>query len=114
METNIVNGLLNFTVLLVFYMLFFRVFVRLKLRNPKTYTAYLQKLALISKKHEYEFFRIAAKEFNISGDRTLEDYKRFVGKQIWGKGDEAIPHYLKVFLDEGKEKLDEIKLSLFF
>ncbi len=107
MGYNILKILIIFAV----YILAIRTYLRWKANNPSSYADYLHKLSIITKKHEYDFFIIAGEDFKIRGSRVLKDYNRFLTS--FGKN-KLVPQYVKIFIDNGKEKLDKIRVPLFF
>jgi hypothetical protein len=76
-------------------------------KEKPTYEHYLYKLHLILDVSEYEIFKIAAKEKGIPEYMTEDSFRKYI------KMNHELPLFLKEFLDEGKEYIENYKLPLF-
>ena len=76
-----------------------------KIKNEKpTYSDYVHKLHLILGVSEYDVFKIAARENGWSEYLVDEHFAQYLR-------DGVIPKYVKDFIDEGRQYIDEAKVK---
>ena len=74
--------------------------------NPVTYSDYLIKLCRITNKQPFEFFVIAGKPHNIPLYFIKNDWAKYI------RNSNNMPDYVKEFLDEGKEYIDNQQILI--
>lgn len=90
----------------IIWFILLRVILIKRINDPNTYEEYLRKLTWITKKPVKYFFEVAADEYGLSKKKAQDDFNSYL--KSFGK--DELPHYVKRFLDGGKETLDEIKV----
>jgi len=75
-----------------------------------SYAGYLNKLCLMTNKSTYDIFYIAAEPHKIPKWMVEKDFSNWIKK--FG-ADDKMPNYVKEFLDEGKEIIEEAYVNPF-